>query len=202
MRKIIIDLDDFQPSAVNLDLLLKLKEHFPKLKISAFTIPIDANLIFGKIKKEKVLEWAGLMRKLDWVEFYPHGIAHTPNEWQVNDKKKVEAMIKVMEKAFNDLDLPFKKVFKAPFWQLSKEAGEVLREHGYIIAEDRNQPRMFKDSYVYNWSLEEDFPKDEVLVKGHGHLDGESENALDKVFLDLLYKLPNDAEFKFISEVI
>lgn len=201
MKTIIIDLDDFRTTAENLDLLVRMKEHFPDLKITAFTIPIDPNLVFGKIDKKKVFEWAELAKTLDWIEIAVHGIAHTQNEWNLTDNRKIEKMVDLMEKAFNDLKLPFKKIFKAPYWQLSKQAGRILRKRGYKIAEDRNQQRLFKDSYVYNWSLDEPIIEADI-IKAHGHIDGESKNALDRVFLKIINELPQDAEFKFISEVI
>lgn len=225
--QIILDFDDFSLTNLPFEHLIPLKEHFPNLKVTLFTIPFDKNVL-GRVPMEKMEEWAELIKKFDWIEIALHGFAHDYAEFDV-PKKKAESLIRASEnmmkgvtikekrkyiwfgpdwlskkKKYLDLNIPYVKVFKAPRWQCSAEAYEVLRDRGYTVAVDRNQPRpniTGLPTYVYNWSIEEPFPSDFAVVKAHGHLRANMANDLDRCYQNLL-KMPADAEFLTVSEYL
>ena len=80
--KIILDIDDLSPSIPNMDLILKLKEHYPKLKITAFTIPADTRTFNDSRDKEdfsKVYDqWAAILKENPWIEIAPHRFFPNP----------------------------------------------------------------------------------------------------------------------------
>jgi len=202
--KIILDIDDLSPSMPNVDLILKLKEHYPKLKITAFTIPADTRTFNDSRDKEdfsKVYDqWAAILKENPWIEIAPHGFFHNAGE-MLCDEEKAKQIILAGENLFKHYEIPFVKIFKAPKWQMSPAAYTVLRDMGYMVAIDRNNPIVpitGLKTYKYSWSFEEPFPKNEKIVKGHGHMVG-MENAIDFSFTNLL-NMPDDAEFLTVSE--
>ena len=151
---------------------------------------------------EKLYRWGELMREeLDWVEIALHGFAHLRGEWTIHDKKKIEIQIRATENIFNKIGIPFQRIFKAPFWEWSKETEEVLKDRGYVLAIDRNSPKTHTDipTYVWSWSIDTPLPEYHT-IKGHGHMHGTSNGV--NVCYNKLLKLPQDANYKFISEYL
>jgi len=201
-RIFILDFDDFSPIRPGFELLKKMKEHYPNFKCTLFTIPFSLKLMTKEVEVDKFKQWGKLVGEVqDWVEIAPHGFAHTKGEWLITDKRKLDLMVRATERIFKELGIKFVKIFKFPHWLGSKEAEEVLKEHGYTLAIDRNNPVVKTDipTYVYNWSIDEPLP-DYSIVRGHGHI-WETNNGLDTCFPNLL-KIPTDVEFKFVSEYL
>lgn len=226
-KTVVLSLDDYCLSKLPFDNLLPLKEHYPNLKVTLFTIPYD-NGLERRVTIDKLIEWAELTKSFDWIEIAVHGFAHIQEEFNV-DKNEAEALIQGAENMFSsftvtkprkwiwfgpdwlkkrkeriELNIPHSKIFKAPRWQCSKEAYEVLRDHGYTVAVDRNQPVPdTKDlkKYIYNWSIEEPIPDAYKVIKGHGHIAAGMANDLDRCYGNLL-NLPTDARFLFLSEYL
>jgi hypothetical protein len=110
-------------------------------------------------------------------------------------------MIDIIEGVFKESGTPFVKVFKAPYWQMSKEFEQVLYERGYTVAIDRNNPLFYTPAlkYVWNWSIDEPI-SDYPIIKAHGHMH-ETKNGLDTCLPNLL-KIPTDVEFQTIGEYL
>ena len=195
----ILDFDDFCSITPGYDLLKKLKEHFPKFKCTCFTTPFHIKYFKREVPVSKLKVWGKLVNELDWIEIAPHGFSHLRGEWLITDKKQIEIQLKAMQNLFTQIGIDYVKIFKAPFWEYTKEVEEVLTDYGYTLAIDRNNPvvRTNIPTYVWNWSMERPIPEYHT-IKGHGHIHG-TNNGLDVCYPNLL-KLPRDAIFKFVSE--
>lgn len=227
MPKIVLELDDYCVSNLPFDQLTSLKEHYPNLKVTLFTIPYDMNLQ-TRFTVDKLEEWAELTKKFDWIEIAVHGFNHEQEEF-ILPYDKATKRLKAAEKILSEftttevrkniwfgpdwmkkkkrkikLDIPYVKVFRAPRWQMSKEAYEAVRDMGYTVCTDRNQPKPDipgMRQYRFNWSIEEPFPQDLEVVKGHGHIAANMDNDLHVCYQNLL-TMPADAEFMFVSEYL
>lgn len=204
MKTVILDFDDGSVLRNRYDLLFTLKEHYPNLKVSLFFIPYDYETEMGSMSiiRDKRLET--LKSMLDWIELIPHGLTHIPNEFYKADKEAMELSIKAIDEVMGKDNLPYVKGFKAPYWLWNKEVVEVLDKHNWFGAIDKMQPDMDKPkrSYVYTHSIEEPFflsNLDEWRL--HGHMTPPSENNFEDCLLNLM-RIPHDAQFKFVSEVV
>lgn len=198
----VVDIDDFGPGTA-LENLLKIKEHYPKFKVTALMIPGNISLFTGDLTMDKYKEWAAIVKEnLDWIEICPHGFGHIKGEMLLASKKEAKMLIKAAENMLKYLGLPFTKVWKSPYWQTSEAAYKVLRDMGYTVMVDRNQPRPeIKDlkTYFYNWSIDEPMPKGS-LIKAHGHFYGTNNDIA--LCMPNLFSLPPDTEFLKISEYL
>lgn len=198
----VIDLDDFGSINPGYDLLLKLREHFPDFKATLFTVPFSLKYFYKSAPIEKLKIWGkNVTEQSDWLEIAPHGFAHLRGEWLVTDKKQINIQLDAMENLFGQIGIKFIKVFKAPFWEYTKEVEEVLMERGYTLAINRNKPivRTNIPTYVWNWSIEKPIPGYHT-IKGHGHMWG-TDNGLNKCYPNLLH-IPQNSKFLFISEFL
>lgn len=202
--KISLDIDD--PSLLNFgwDWWLRLKDHYPDLKLSVFYIPFDPLPETSQLRLERDSAVKKLKENLDWIRLYPHGLTHMPRELINCDYYTMrDLVLPSIEEVFKKDDLPYQKGFKAPYWLWTKGVIRALDESGWWGAIDRNQPDMLKTikTYTYSHSIDEVFYKETTDLKLHGHLDGQSSNDIEKCFLNLL-KMPQDAEFVFIDEFV
>lgn len=197
--KIALDLHDFSITNNRLDLLLKLKDHFPDFKVSLFMVPIEKKRSWGQtlIREHNLNE---IRKNLDWMQIIPHGIEH-------EDTREIERLTKydfknkvipLITKAFDGI--PFEKGFCAPRWQWNKEVVEALDELGWwgAVHRDKDMPTP-KRFYKYTHSLNEPFWKQD-FAKVHGHVYG-TKNDLG-LCMDNLLKLPKDTQFYFITNFI
>jgi len=97
----------------------------------------------------------------------------------------------VAEKLFESVGLPLVKIFKAPFWQLSKYGENALKDLGYKVV---------KDGY-FDWSYDQPFPTNKKKVIGHGHCQNTCGNGLEETLPNFM-KIPKNIKFKFLSEMI
>jgi len=203
----VIDFDDYSATHPGHHLLLKLKEHFPNFKCTCFTPAFSLAVFFRKMEVEKFKEWGKIVAaNSGWIEIAPHGFSHLKGEMLTKDKKRAEMIIKAIENLFGQLGIPFVKIFKAPHWQISPAAEEVLKERGYVLAIDRNKPTVHTDipTYVWNWDIKDvPFPKHYPVIKAHGHIwtTPGIVNGLDECLPNLL-QMPQNAKFQFISEYL
>ncbi len=202
MRKtFILDFDDLSSNTPSINYLFMLKEHYPKLKVTLFTCLLDNLTILSKIRLDKIKEWAKGISRCDWIECCPHGLFHLRKEME-SDYKGAKKHIKLTESIFKKEGLPFKKIWKSPFWETSDEAYKALMKMGYVVATDPNQSQpaiVGLRTYQHNWSIEREIPKDITEVRGHGHM-YTMENSVGRCFQNLM-RMPEDAGFKFISEL-
>ncbi len=194
---VVLDLDDFSPLYDNTDLLIKLKEHYPQFKASLFTIPnLDS-----KYRISKFSEWCDRVKRLDFIELLIHGYNHYPEEFKKISKDKAKEKITLAEREFNETGLRYKKIFRAPYWQVANKAYSALAELGYAIADhkDNMTPRNLR-AYQYNWSINEPIP-DFKCIRGHGHIQKTCGNGLAECFENLLH-FPKNTRFLTVSEFL
>lgn len=200
----VLDFDDFSILNNRFDLLLLLKEHYPQLKVSLFTIPNDINRekSLNRLLRKKSLRL--LHENLDWIEIIPHGVTHFPREFENADKTATHLAINAIKEQFDKDEIPYVKGFKAPYWSWNKDVVHILDSKGWFGTVDPAQPQMLKTKkfYRHNLSIDTKFweSKEEVW-KLHGHIDGVSSNDIQKCMHNLLM-IPADAEFYFVSDFI
>lgn len=184
---------------------LKLKEHYPNLKLSVFFIPFDpSSEISHSLRLEKENAIKKLKENLDWIKLYPHGLTHMPRELQNCDYYTMrDLVLPSIDEVFSKNGLPYEKGFCAPYWLWNEDVIKALDEKGWWGAIDRNQPNMLKTkkTYTYTHSIDEPFWENKGDIALHSHLDGQSSNDIEKCFINLL-KMPQDAEFVFAEEFV
>jgi len=222
MKQIIVcDFDDVNIASREIEILKNIKEHISNFRCSIFTTPMHPWLLEDEKRFENYLDWVDALKELDWLEICPHGFFHDTAEMMVN-YETAKATFLSIEKAFTHFKvkrkrkifgikwvhyypkIKFAKIFKAPKWQMSKEAYEAARDLGYVVAIDRNQPTpQIKDlkTYKYNWSIEEPFPTEYKIIKGHGHIRG-MPNDISLNYLKLINDLPQNGQFMTIGEFL
>ncbi len=195
-----LDLHDWSVVHNGLDLLLRLKEIYPTLKVSLFAVPIDERHDFGQsLIRSAMLE--KIKKNLDWLQFIPHGLYHNGSEMKHMDYHHFkDNVIPSIEKAFNHDGLPFEKGFCAPHWRWSSGVVKALNELGWWGAVDRRQPNMLstKRFYRYSHCIDEELVGE--TLKMHGHVYGTS-NDLERC-LDNIKHLPPDIEWYFITDFL
>jgi len=199
-QTIIFDIDDFCVTATP-NLLFKIRDHYPNFKCTLFTIPFDIQFLNKKINQKKYQEWADLVAKeKDWMEIAVHGFAHLQNEMNCT-YEEAQQIISSAEKMFSSFKLPFVKIFKAPFWQISQPAMKAVVDNGYVLAHHPNdilpQDSHWK-TYTYNHSIDDKWTE-QKLIRAHGHMGTGVGNGLLEC-LDNVLQMPEDAEFKTIGE--
>lgn len=200
--KVCLDLHDFSVVNNRLDLLLKLKEHFPGFKISLFTVASDIEADWGPycLRKDFLGE---IKRHLDWIQIIPHGLTHNKElEFCDYDKFKNEIMPKMAE-IFERDGLPFARGFCAPHWRWSEGVVRALDEAGWWGAVDKNQPNMLSTKKFFRFShgLHEPYHESGAeVLKLHGHVYG-LKNDLGKC-LEGLLRLPLSAEWHFVTDFL
>lgn len=218
---IVMDFDDVSVATPEISLLSKLREHIPQFKVSAFTVPVHEWLMQDEKRFSHLMLWANALRDMPWMEIEVHGFLHDKSEMMV-DYEIAKATILSSQRAFTEFkikekrkffgskwvhykpNIPYQKIFKAPGWQMSNEAYLAARDLGYVVATDRNHPDVEVPglrTYRFNWSIEEPFPKEYRVVKGHGHIIGMA-NDLSINYTKLLHELPTDAVYMTISEYL
>lgn len=187
-----------------MDLLERLREHYPSFKLSAFTIPYDFEYEDSQFKMMRPESLARVQASLDWIQIIPHGLLHTPREFEYATREAMEAALKGIEERFTADALPYEHGFCAPFWLWTQDVVDVLDREGWWGAIDRNQPDMLapKRSYTYSHSIDEPFWEANVdTLKLHGHMTRPSANNLEDCFVNLL-KLPSDVEWCYVTDFI
>lgn len=201
-----LDLHDFSILRNRFDLLLTLKEHYPEMKVSLFTIPYDYAYEMAELRVIKDDALNKILVNKDWLEFIPHGITHMPEEFVKADSEVMESYIENIIPEMVKSGLPEDRIVKgfcAPQWLWNPEVVSALNKHGWWGAVDRNQPQMARPNkyYVYTHSINEPFwLSKQKLIKLHGHISLPSENNLEENLLKLL-KMPQKANWKFASEL-
>lgn len=204
---VVMDVDDFGFLLPGYDDLLRLKKSLPNFRITCFTIPIAKDFYHSANAKqftvEKYKRWAEFVNEQDWIEIAIHGFSHIHNEMETSYDKAM-LTLEATENFFREVGLKYSKIFKAPYWQYSYDSLMALRDRGYIVAIDRNHPRIVPPglkTYEYDWSFEEPLP-DTNPIKGHGHFTGRNANNISETLANILHYLPRETHFLTISEYI
>lgn len=204
--KISLSFHDFSVLNNRMDLLMTLREHFPNLKVSMFTVPFDRRFegsVEGRTMRDKTL--AMIKENLDWIQIIPHGLTHMENEFENCDRETMIMSLAAIDEVFKKDGLPYEKGFCPPYWLWNQEVVDVLNDRGWWGCVDRNQPNMLcpKKYYKYTHSIDQPFwtAREIDVMRLHGHIDGVSQNDLERCFLNLM-KMPSDAEFVFVTDVL
>lgn len=203
--KVVCELDDFSILRSRMDLLLELKSHFPKFKVSLFTIPFDYEYEMGTMRTLRPQRLKEIHTNMGWMEFIPHGAMHLPREFEHADRAFMDTFIENIEKEFAKDGLPMVKGFKPPYWLWNQDVVDSLDAHGWWGAVNRDEPNPIvpKRFYKYTHSIHEPgfwHVRQEVL-KLHGHMTAPSANNLEDCIVNLL-KLPADVDWCFASEFV
>lgn len=183
---LVVDFDDFGIDHVISDQcqsrdcrkeLLELKAVNPAFKVTLFTIPYYTTL--------GIIEWA--LENQSWVELGVHGWAHTSNyeceDWSMLKCEETMAVCSI---------LGFKKLFKAPGWQISDGCYQALDRNGWAVADQAyNDDRRPKDLPVYKVG-------DNSI---HGHTWNCVGNGIEETLEQLKEQIKGVEEFKFVTEV-
>ena len=195
--KIALEYDDFSPKNTHFELLEELREHYPGFKVTMFIVPWEVR--FGEQTPITQPEYAAFVKackqSTDWLEIAVHGLTHAPMEFAELSEEGARKRLVIGEKMFENREMKIAKIFKAPFWALSKEGKIAAEKLGYKVVED----------HYYNWNLVDDFPQ-EVADRGdviiaHGHVQNVVGNGMEETFSKLM-KLPPDTTFYKLSEVL
>lgn len=191
--KYIFDLDDFCDEYNVLPRLLELKKILPGLKVNLFTIPMKTSL-------ELIQETL----KHDWIVLIPHGWKHDSN---YEFSKLTYAETGQLMSLIPNFQF-YQKGFKAPGWQISKEALEVLKNLGYWIAVQYAHGEMEGDvNGPYQPPVPEGMKCYELnrVLPGftpiHGHTWSCCGNGLEELW-PLLIRMEKDSQFIFIEDYI
>ena len=190
--KLCVALDDFSEEIMtkeNWDILLDLKKEYPNLKVTMFTIP-----------EQSGTKWIeSIYKKYKWIEMQRHGTDHSKTKSQVPT-----------DKSYGMNDIYFGRVFKAPWWKLTKEEFDKMKSEGWLIA--TNKTNKFKGDYVYDDGREviKDicYELDNGVYTWHGHVQSQRKanphnpNGLPDVVALFKKHISKNTEFKFVSEVI
>lgn len=195
--KIALEYDDFSPRNTRFDLLEKLREHYPTFKVTMFTVPWEVR--FGTQTPITEPDYAPFVNAVkaskDWLEVALHGLTHAPMEFAELSHDGATKRLVIGQKMFENRGIDLVKIFKAPFWALSKEAKQAAEDQGFKVVED----------HYYNWNLADDFPQEladkGVIIIAHGHVQDVVGNGMEETFAKLM-KLPPDTEWLKLSEVI
>jgi len=207
MKTICLDFDDFSVLNNRMDLLLRLRESYPKLKVSLFTIPCDyvyeGDLNASLLRKDTL---AMIKENLDWIELIPHGLLHTPREFEKCTYETMKLSMEAIDEQFKKDGLPYVKGFKAPYWLWNEDVVRALNDSGWWGAIDRKgmlYGKAVPDRYYrYTHGIDEWFSESNLhVLKLHGHITNASENGIERCFTNL-FRMPTDAEFNFASELL
>lgn len=196
--KVAVEYDDFSGVNHSLDLLEKIKEHYPNFKVTLFTVPWEIRFSqsiqhSSPITLEKFEKWCDVVGNTDWMEIALHGLTHAPMEFaELSYEAAVKRIVIGMKMFENRKFKNFTKIFKAPQWAISPEAKQAVKDMGFVVLEDQ----------YYNWNLANDKPnadaKEPYIM--HGHIQNDCGNGMEES-LHRVMSLPPDTEFLFLSEI-
>lgn len=207
MKYATLDLDDFSVLRSRMDLLCDLRERLPGFKVSLFTIPFDVDYEMSELRLYRDEAMKRIHQNKDWMEFIPHGMTHMPEEFKYADREIMKTYIENVRNEMVRFGIPEDRIqngFKAPYWLWNQEVVNVLDEHDWWGATDRNQPDMVKPkkNFIYTHSIDEPFWESDLeTVHLHGHMTVPSKNNLPDCMLNLL-RMPKDVTWKFVSEFV
>ena len=162
--------------------LLKLKEANSNFKITLFAIP-------GEMTPE-LLWWAA--GNDDWVELAMHGFFHYSN-YECEKMSFGDFEMMFYQPSLSAMIKKFVKVFKAPGWQISDDIYRWLLENEWRVADQAyNDGRRPKELPVYKVG------KNSV----HTHTWSCMGNGIDETLPQLLEKVKQTNDFRFVSEVV
>jgi hypothetical protein len=200
---VVFELDDFGCNHVISDMcqshdcreeLLALKAINPAFKVTLFTIPYELT--------SELAEWC--VENSDWVELAAHGFYHSSN--YECEKMSYDEFAGEMERIAPILE-GFRKIFRAPGWQISDDALRWLADNDWVVADqgynDERRPHYGKAYVNYDGNFKlKGRGKDEDVEAFHGHTWPVGWNGIQEVFTEVSQLVAETKEFKFLSEVV
>ena len=155
----------------------------PNFKATLFTIPDESTIEF--------LEWC--KANGSWIEIAQHGFRHYSNyECEKMTYDEFDAWMTEQPRA-EILNKYFSMGFKSPGWQTSVAVFEWLRDHDFWVADQHNNDdRRPKDLPVY------------IVGENsiHTHVWNCVGNGIEETFDDILERIKDETDFRFVSEVV
>jgi len=180
---LIFDTDDLYEGHDRMDLLMRLKEANPALKVTAFAV-------LTRCPDEYVESLP------DWIEVVPHGCDHGDPPLDGGECRdwSAEVMRRVMRAVEYGMSPRWQRGFKAPGWVISDGCYEALANSGWWLADQHyNDHRRLSGIPVH---CEGD--GDHI----HTHVQNVCGNGLEETFPYLLERVKNATEFQFVSEAV
>jgi peptidoglycan/xylan/chitin deacetylase (PgdA/CDA1 family) len=177
------------------------KERYPGFKVSLFLTPWEVRYgSHGYLTHKDAKNQLQVMLeayKRGWVQYCLHGLTHLPMEFAELNYEEAKKRILVAEKIIKEAGMTVEKIFKAPNWAISKEAKGAVQDMGYKVVSD----------FYYQWNLADPIPKLQEFngqtIIAHGHIqDGDGCNNGVAETAYKIRELPEDTQFKFLTEVI
>ena len=162
--KVVVDFDDLCDIVADdsLRYLEQLKEEFPALKVTLFTIPCRTS--------DKVIK---MYKQYDWVALAPHGWRHTRGECLTWTSE--EATSKILAAKDRGIDAP---IFRAPGWLIDEETYTACAELGIVVA-DHKEHNVDGIAKVYRYNSHTG--KAKRVTSAHGHLTPVSGNYIKEL---------------------
>lgn len=167
-RTYVVDLDDFADVTVpKLDTLTKLKEQYPDLRVTLFSIP--KRLSASSIEKARALG--------DWLYLAPHGWRHTRGECLSWSQYETEEKIKLA--AQMGIDAP---CFRAPAWLIDEPVYDACAALDYVVCDHRDYNWPGHEARVYRYN--DPTMRLRKTTPVHGHLTNCMDNYIDNMLAD------------------
>jgi len=205
-KTFIVDVHDLAYRLPGLDEILALKEIYPDLKITCFTIPLPLDSYCYKVNRNfepdyTYKDWIEQINSYEWMEIGLHGLCHQKKE-MVLSYEEAKKLVKNSEKIFDDIGLKYKKIFAAPYWQYSHDALKALRDMDYVVVLRKKQrvPRGL-NIYIHSWSFnQKQLPLSDV-IRAHGHLsETNNKDAIMPCLKNIIKNISPNSKFNFISK--
>jgi hypothetical protein len=201
--KVSLDIHDYSEHRLGFVWINKLRELYPDIKLSMFYIPIDQEYYgnYSDLDRREARKLIKTAVNEGIMEIIPHGLTHRFGEFKTASYEDMALTLRAYEEHFKELDLPYVHGFCAPNWLISQEAIGCLDDNGWWLAGDRNQPDALKakKNYIYNWSIDENMPKTDILM-GHSHINS-CKNELAGNIKNII-KIPANAKWVFVSDLM
>jgi len=171
--RVYLGLDDFTESNSQMDILWKLRRYFDDFKVNLFAVP-SQNLR---------QPWLRYISSLNWIKLCIHGYNHVHYE-ELDD---------ITLKAITDNKTNYyHKIYKAPFWETTREMRLRLRRLGIRWIRFKNM----------NWEINTPIPNRKIY-HAYGHIyphdylsvEGNKGSSLFHYY-DNIKKLPKGTRFK------
>jgi hypothetical protein len=183
---IIFSLDDFSEEKMTKTrwkYILNLKNRFPELKITMYTVPL--------LCSEDWLKW--IKNTYPWIELHYHGSDHkNKDEW--------------LGKTFFSPSCPdvFFRGFKAPWYRMNQKTANWFNDNNYIISSKKNKFDIHAKK-VYRFNDGKEILKNICYDCGknrsiNSHVQSIFNIGLPDVF-DKIIKLINSKNFLFVSQL-
>ena len=166
--------------------LFYLKDHYPHLKITMFTIPLRCSE-----------QWLAMIQeKYDWIEMHYHGSNHRDRKEWFN-KTEVEF----------PYERYFYRGFKSPWWMMDQITANVLNKKGFLISAMKGYYDVNADR-IYHFNLGQEkmrsvWYENSEFHTFHSHVqEQKNKDGLPDIFEAAMSAFPRKSKFLFISEVV